>query len=471
MITRSIEEVKLSSAIADELLPSITGDGFRGDNSWLATMRALLPSRLPDGAKVQLRLLVKETPSKKSRAARLEYYLDGVDTESPYTITVVDVKPTTEDMAKVVDAFRHLGIANHEFAAAVYERLHSGEYPLSVLVYSDHDKANTVVFVERLNYTVWHVLQGLMRKGMFKRLFEEKPCTEQETRLLQALAGPGDGYDTYISLMEEFAAPYDFRSAAIRRAVTAMASKAREARIRKAEQTVKNATDSIEQYRREIYRLLSVRTDAQERLMGMRLSQEQDAVGKELSDFFLANRRLLMTDQDGSSLTYWVKTYLSYWDDRSAPTYLASHSSYLYSGAESAGLDHGKWERMLRDIFIDRKVRVRMCAAYRLKISDSETGIEIAQEAERPAELKDYLKNPHSMYYNCWGSHINNVTEALEQSDFVGAISATIAAASQLTLGDASAGKFSRWLAENEEKCIELPDGRCMTCREYLETM
>ena len=82
MITRSIEEVKLSSAIADEFIPSITGDGFRGDNSWLATMRALLPSRLPDGAKVQLKLLVKETPSKKSRAARLEYYLDGVDTES-----------------------------------------------------------------------------------------------------------------------------------------------------------------------------------------------------------------------------------------------------------------------------------------------------------------------------------------------------------------------------------------------------
>ena len=25
-----------------------------------------------------------------------------------------------------------------------------------------------------------------MRKGMFKHLFEEKPCTEQETRLLQA---------------------------------------------------------------------------------------------------------------------------------------------------------------------------------------------------------------------------------------------------------------------------------------------
>lgn len=54
MITRSIEEVKLSSAIADEFIPSITGDGFRGDNSWLATMRALLPSRLPDGAKVLL---------------------------------------------------------------------------------------------------------------------------------------------------------------------------------------------------------------------------------------------------------------------------------------------------------------------------------------------------------------------------------------------------------------------------------
>ena len=142
--------------------------------------------------------------------------------------------------------------------------------------------------------------------------------------------------------MEEFAAPYDFRSAAIRRAVTAMASKAREARIRKAEQTVKNATDSIEQYRKEIYRLLSVRTDAQERLSGMRLSQEQDVVGKELSDFFLANRRLLMTDQDGSSLTYWVKTHLSYWDDRSAPTYISSRSSYLYRGCGSGGSRSGE---------------------------------------------------------------------------------------------------------------------------------
>ena len=112
---------------------------------------------------------------------------------------------------------------------------------------------------------------------------------------------------------------------------------------------VKNATDSIEQYRKEIYRLLSTRTDAQERLAGMRLSQEQDAVGKELSDFFLANRRLLMTGQDGSSLTYWVKTHLSYWDDRSAPP--TSHPTpLLYSGVESAGLDREKWERMLRDL-------------------------------------------------------------------------------------------------------------------------
>ena len=61
----------------------------------------------------------------------------------------------------------------------------------------------------------------------------------------------------------------------------------------------------------EIYRLLSARTDAQERLAGMRLSQEQDAVGKELSDFFLANRRLPTASVAPTEISPLISTFRS----------------------------------------------------------------------------------------------------------------------------------------------------------------
>ena len=471
MITRSIGDVKLASAIADELIPNIKGDSYREDNSWLATMRALLPSRLPEGAQVNLRLYGRDTPSKKSRAARMEYYLNGVDTESPYTISVLDVKPTTEDIAKVTDAFRHVGIAGHVFAEPIYDRLHSGDHPSTVMIFTNHDTANSVIVVERLTFSLWHVLQGFMRKVMFKNLFDAVPCTDDEEKLLRALGGAGNGYDDYIRLIGEFSKQYDFRGAEIRKAVSEMAVRAKKSQIRDAEAKIKECDAHIESWRQSIYQSIAQREEYRIKLAGLKFSDSEDGTAKVLTDFFLANTQLHFAETSGTSLTYWVKTHLSYWDEKQAKTYIASHSSYLYRGREACDATESQWEQLLKDIFLDRKIRIKICAAYQLNISAQNIGINIAQGSERPKELENYIMNPHSMHYGCWGSHLNNVTEALNAGDYVGAISATIAATAQLTIVDASASQFSRWLGQSNEACIELPDGTCMTCAEYINTL
>ncbi len=471
MITRSIGDVKLASAIADELIPNIKGDSYREDNSWLATMRALLPSRLPEGSQARLCLYSRETPSKKSRAARMEYYLHKVDTETPYTISVLNVNPTTEDIAKVTDAFRHIGISGHVFAENVYDRLHSGEHPLTVMIYVNHETANSVIVVERLSFNLWHMLQGFMRKIMFKNLFDANPCTEDEEKLLRALGGTGNGYDDYMRLIDEFAKKYDFRSAEIRKAVSEMAARARKSQIKDAEDKLKACDDAIELYRERIYQQIAQRDDHRAKLEGLKMTDGTDSTAKMLTDFFLANTNLHFTTTSGTSITYWVKTRLSYWDEKMAKTYIATHSSYLYRGRDGCDATIEQWEQLLKDIFLDRKVRIKICAAYRLNISDRNIGIEIAQGDDRPEELMDYIKNPHSMYHNCWGSHLNNVVDALSGGDYIGAISATIAATAQLTINDVSSQRFSYWLGNGDEACIELPDGTCMTCDEYIKKL
>lgn len=471
MIQRSIGDVKLNSAIADELIPNITGDGYRGDNSWVATMRALLPSRIPEGTQVRLKVTQRETPSKKSRAARMEYYLNGVDTETPYTITILDVTKTTEELSKVADAFKHVGIPGHDLAENVYNRCLSFDPPKYVMAYVNQETFNSVIVASPMNFQLWHTLQGFMRKVMFKGLFDAVPCTEEENQLLWALGSKQSGYDDYIRLIDVFAQKYDFRSIEIRRAVAEMATRARQARIREMEDCVSVYDRNIEQWRERIFEAVAERNEAAATLAGLKFMESEDTTAKTLTDFFLVNTRLHFTETSGNSMTYWVKTYLSYWDDRQAATFVASHNGYLYNGRGSTGASVELFERLLKDIFIDRKVRIKMCAAYTLNIGSNNVGITIAREARRPEELKDYLKNPHSMHYSCWGDHINNVTEAINRSDYVGAISATIAATAQLTLNDMSTGKFSEWLGNSEEACIELPDGTCMTCAEYLKKL
>ena len=316
MIQRSIGDVKLNSAIADELIPNITGDGYRGDNSWVATMRALLPSRIPEGTQVRLKVIERETPSKKSRAARMEYYLSGVDTETPYTITILDVTKTTEELSKVADAFKHVGIPGHDLAENVYNRCLSFDPPKYVMAYVNQETFNSVIVASPMNFQLWHTLQGFMRKVMFKGLFDAVPCTEEENQLLWALGSKQSGYDDYIRLIDVFAQKYDFRSIEIRRAVAEMATRARQARIREMEEHVSVCDRNIEQWRERIFEAVAKRNEAAATLAGLKFMESEDTTAKTLTDFFLVNTRLHFTETSGNSMNYWVRTYLSYWEDR-----------------------------------------------------------------------------------------------------------------------------------------------------------
>lgn len=475
MISRSIaaSQIRLASDIANEFFPNIKGDTYRDDASWLATMRAMLPSRLGADVSAQVRYFQKDSKSHKSRAARVEYYLDGVDVTAPNTISIINVQKTTEEMDKVVDAFKHLGIPEHQFAQAIYDRYAEQEPKGYVLMYINDEIANTVIITTNLSTHTWHALSAFMRH-YFRKAFTEQPATDKEMALMRALASTSrddNSTDTYLQLIEEFAEPYDFRSATIRKALVNFTTRAKAARQSAVERTISEANSVIKSYHDEIGKQLAIREKAQWELAGLLLGNGEDEASKELTNYFLNNRQLVFTSSQDTRFCYWVKTYLTYWDERAAESYIKTRNGYLYEGARSRDLDMDKFEKLLRAIFIDRTVRIRMAAAFRFEFSDRNINIDINDGDNQPAELNGYMLNPHSMYNHCWGSATRNLSEALSAGDYIGAVGVTTYAASELNIPDSSTAQFSRWLAESKWNCIELADGTRMTCKEYLDTL
>ncbi len=475
MISRALtaSQICLASDIANEFFPNIKGDSYRDDASWLATMRALLPPRLGQDVSAQIRYFQKESKSHRTRAARVAYYLDGVDVESPNTISVINVQKTTEEMDKVVDAFMHLGVANHSFAQAIYDRYAAQEPKGYVLMYINDENANTVIVTTSMSMHTWHALSAFMRH-YFRKAFAEQPVTEKEMELMKALASVSrddNSTDTYLRLIDEFAEPYDFRGAKIRHALANFTTRAKEARRKAVERTIRDANDTIRNYHEELGRQLAIREKAQWELAGLITGNGEDTASKDLMDYFLSNRQLIFTESSGERFNYWVKTYLTYWEERAAESYIKTRNSYLYSGARDFDLDEGKFEKMLRAIFIERTIRIRMTAAYQFTFSGSTINIDINASDTQPPELKGYMLNPHPMYNNCWGTASRNLSEALSVGDYAGAVGVTTYAASELNITDVSTAQFSHWLAQSEWDCIELPDGTRMTCRQYLDTL
>lgn len=475
MISRSItaSQIRLASDVANEFFPNIKGDTYRDDASWLATMRALLPSRLGNDVAAQIRFIQKESPSKKSRAARIEYYLDGVDITTPNTITVVNIQKTTEDMEKVLDAFKHNGIAGHELAEAIFRRYYDQDPKGYVMMYINNDIANTVIITSNLSMHMWHTLSAMMRT-YFKAAFAEHPVTEKEMQLMRALASTDrndNSTDTYLQLIEEFAEPYDFRSATIRNALVDFTTKAKKSRVKAVQKTIDSANKIISDYHEEIGKQLAIREKAQWEMIGLTCGDGEDEASKELMTYFLSNKQLIFTKAGDGYFNYWVKSYLTYWDERSAESYIKTRSGYLYEGARDKGLDLDKFEKLLRAIFLERTVRVRIAAAFQFTFDSSRINIDINRSDDQPTELTGYMLNPHSMYNSCWGSASRNLSEALSAGDYTGAVGVTIFAASELNIPDSSTRQFSKWLAESRWNCIELEDGTRMTCKEYLDKL
>jgi Icc-related predicted phosphoesterase len=184
----------------------------------------------------------------------------------------------------------------------------------------------------------------------------------------------------------------------------------------------------------------------------------EDDKAKQLINFLnVCKNKISFIKADGNELWLVYKTPLVYFDGNLLENYFAS----TLRNSVNASPD---WEQqLLKDIFIDKKYTLLIESGIAINLNDS------TFRNLRPSSVGVYAKgipNPHHMYYDCWGDYTPEITRALQDSNYVTAITTAFAAMGGINLADtAVVNKFV------EDEIHSYRDMQCLKDNETSEYM
>ena len=462
MFTKEICNITLANDIADRLFDNITAHHFM-DQTFKATLRAMLHGRLPDHETLHLALVPISTnaitPDSISENIRRN------NMGFSYTIYVVysmDIK--NNQMLDVVCSNFGKGrkyytdFTLHEDLRVFYNKMLRG-----LFYTNDYD---AFIFLEFLDIQKYHALQMMIPKYL-PQLFKEHPLTADEMLLLKSLGSKSSS--EYERLIEQFAQRFDIRSEIIRTRLKGFETIFERTRADEVSRTILTYQKNYESHLDDLRRLTGMIQDQQIILAGLQCKIDSAAGDEsELMEYFLCNKQLSVIRVCGTELEFVVHGYADVFDEEAFKTYTGNLNSYLYTQLDG-NIDKTDMERLYRSVFSDGRYKLRMCAAYK---ADIRNGIKPVQDYIFPPESQTYLPNPHIQRYGCIGGYASRFVEYMSHRDYVGAIDQAVVSAQNLNFHDSTVmSTFAHNLSRTTIKCIEDADGNLMTPREAIQKL
>lgn len=470
MFSKKICNLALTNEIADELFPNITGDNLGEDNTFLATLRAILGTRLKEDNFVRL----------KCRLTNHEKYsFDGLGDRELAALLSEEIMPNTificgfngtEDgisasFEKIENSFIKI---NKGFKEVNDLRVFLGKY-MNVRVYINEEIMSAAIFVGNLDIRTWHLLQSVIPRFV-PWFFEDSPLGEEERNLLKSLK---NRYASrYEALIETFTDKYDFRNKKIERLLNGFESSVRKSRLQIIEHAIVQKENEID-VNVNMYRdLIEVREDLLTQRAGLKQQIIEADNDSEIIDYFICNHHLDPIIVSGYSLGFIVSCYLENFDPDMYERISNNSNSYIYSGYGVTNETFISCEA--RKLFLDTifssepLLKIKMCAYYVIDLR----GEVITQSGyDFPIKYKDRMPNPHLQYYACLGNHKCLIEERLRNGDVVGAVEQCVSSAKSVNIGeDVTLCRFLSGIFSNHcEKIVELPDGTSCTPTEAYD--
>lgn len=336
------------------------------------------------------------------------------------------------------------------------------------LCYINENTKSVILFVDKLDVRKLHFIQCSITAMLPWYFPPEEKLNDDEMRLVRSLTK--DSKEEYIAALQ---AIYDnnnvdFRKLAIERMLDGITKKIYQQKTRSIERDLDSINDRIDSLKDELVTYMARREDKQAILFGYRNLADK-AESSELIDYFQSNKFVDIYDVDlNGDITFIPFGYLTFWKDVDMKDMLEYDRSYVFSEGSST-FNKDDRAMLTRAIFIDRKIKVRMCSAYRLSIGERR-----ARGCSGfcfPGAYSSYMPNPHIGEYGCLGSNEGAIIELLESGEYIGAIDQCIMSSRSITLSDgAVTSKFFRKLfSQTSQKCLEAPDGTIMDTKEAIE--
>ena len=474
MFRGPVTETKFYGGIADNVFQNIVGDSFRGDVSFISTVRALV-SRRSNGDRVSVHFSTndynKDTVAQHQPGTILGAYNCSRHRSKAGAIVVQSIQGSKEDVDANFQIIREnlcsmwVGFKPLDKIEAFYRK------SFAVLCYVNEDTKTVLLFVDNINMAKLHFLQVSILAFLPWYFNKEDGVTDDEMNLVYSLSK--NDKSEYIRCLDKLAESFDFRSEGIRQMLSGFESKFEEEELRRVKEKISENDREIKDLDAHIGRILKEREENCIRLIGLETKIASGEESSELMEYFIANRKLRLASVDGTQVQFYVNGYLEFFDSDMAESMISNRHGYVYRNGEY-DTDKGRdMKALMNEIFVSDtpRMKIRTCAAYRLDIHG---GVDGLSDYRFDVSDRDRLPNPHINRYSCLGNYVRVIRTRLSERDYIGAIEQCVASCASLNFGDSTVMEhFMRSMWEsmngNGRKFIELQDGSVLSVREACD--
>lgn len=448
MIKSAIRQTALTSQRADEYFKGkIEAAKMNDDVSMAATCRLLFGPRLKDDESIH----VTNESFVMREGATFDFLKDRLDGIRSGDLIIYNIlcaggaganwrdlaKPfldasglhPMDDIIKFMDA--------NKMKALVYtNKPHVASEPKSPF-----DNDATIILIEGINATRWHMIQLLLRRLM-GRWFHEQPFTAEETAgVINGLQG--DSEEPYLEAVRKYAETLDFRSGFIRQQLNGFEKRFEKERIAQLENKVERIDREMNEMLANLGRKQSEREDIVATLYGYRMNGTDSE--PYVMNYFLRNKNLVLKSCNADYLDFFVAGWFDNWNpDAAKQTFEKERMSSWLESHDKFGVSETEAKMLYKAIFIEERVRVRLWSHYKLALRNSES-VSVHSGSQKPDEFANALPNPHHYYNHCLGGNTSLIVEAMRVRDIVGAIEQCISATKGINLMEyASYNYFAR---------------------------
>lgn len=473
MFKQVIRNTQLTTDAANSFFQHINGDSFQYDVSFVSTLRALVAPRMKEGEYVYLSFY----QSNYSANQLSEYSARNA------VRNVCDLDDI-EDGRIIIHNFCHTSQDSNyawmELMKSTLESVYPGWHRLEkvtdffkktfyALCFINPDKKSVVVFVDSMDIRRMHYLQCSIFAFLPWYFDPKLGVSKIEMELIESLREKTP--TKYEDCIAKIAEQYDFRTARIRQLLSGFETRYEVMECDKVRREIQSCIEYIDSLNNQIGDYLRAKNEYEIRLLGLEAKIANGSEESEIMDYFLHNNKLVLESVNNDSMVFVVKTYLEYFDEDLAERVIRNETSYVYrpNGRGCNNIIPAEDMRMLMTaIFLDQKLRIRFCAAYKFNMNGSVSAV---SRYSFGAECRDCTPNTHIDRFSCLGNYQRSINELLKHHDYIGAIEQCSASCKSLNFNDSPVMQefmrrmygISDYQGSINTRCIELPDGTVVT--------
>lgn len=371
----------------------------------------------------------------------------GAEESVGYSFTVID------------EYFKGTGYKKIEKVTQFYSK------SFNVSCYINEDMKSAALFVDNLDMRKMHYLQVsivAILPWFFKGRAEVTPL---EMELICSLSKKSE--DEYLKTIQKIASGYDFRSGRIKRLLEGFETQLEKLTLNRAKEDRTRIERDLESIQREFSECLKRRDELLIRILGLQTKIDNASSESEIMEYFLANKNLILVETTNDKITFIVKGVLTHFDPEMADTVISNRNSFVYR-KNNIEKDN-RVEKFCRALFLDCSIKMHICAAYRLGMTDGVIAIS-GYHYDPFEELINYIPNPHINNYSCMGDNQRVINELIRKNnDYVSSIEQCVASALSVNWSDSIVmGDFLKNIESVQKKCIELPNGDMVSPSEAI---